>query len=208
MVENTNIFKENITVPTLLNASRIILAFIVVYMIITEMNVIGIVIVFSIAALTDWFDGAIARKYNLVSDFGRKADMLADRFLWIGTALAFVVVFGIRGQLAGIHGIQIFFIMIREIISAPSAIVAFFSGRGFPHVRYIAKITTFSQGVAIPALFLSVYYPSWIYLSLPLSAWIGIIGMISGFYYIKDVQEIEEGKNERAGRRKNKNRKS
>lgn len=194
MKKDRDTFADNITIPTMLNISRVILAFVVIYMIITNMNVIGIVIVFSIAALTDWFDGAIARKYNLVSDFGRKADMLADRFLWIGTAFAFVVVFGIRGQLEGIHGFQILLIMIREVISAPSAIVAFFSGRGFPHVRYIAKVTTFSQGFAIPALLLSVYYPSWIYFSLPVSIFLGVVGLISGFYYIKDVQDIQEKK--------------
>ncbi len=183
-----------ITVPTLLNISRIILTFVVVYMIITDSNVIWTVVIFSIAAITDWFDGRIARRYNLVNEFGRKADMAADRFLWIGTALAFVVVFGIRGRLEIIHGVQILLIMLREIISAPSAIVAFFSGRGFPHARYVAKITTFTQGFAIPSLLLSIYYPSWIYLSLPLSIFIGIVGTISGFYYIIDVQNIQERK--------------
>ena len=76
-VENEKI----ITVPTFLNISRIILTFVVIYMIITDTKIVNIVIVFSIAALTDWFDGFIARKYGLVNEFGAKADMLADRFL-------------------------------------------------------------------------------------------------------------------------------
>ena len=186
--------KIKITVPTLLNVSRVILTFVVVYMIINGSQVVHIVIVFSIAAITDYFDGKIARKYNLVSEFGRKADMLADRFLWIGTALAFVIVFGIRRQLEVIDGFQILLIMIREVIAAPSAIVAFFSGRGFPNVRYVAKVNTFAQGFAIPALLLSVYYPLWTYFSLPLSVFTGIIGTISGFYYINDVQQIQDKK--------------
>ena len=160
MIKGKRFEKKVLNFPTLLNISRIVLTFVVVYMIITNMPIINIVIVFSIAAITDWFDGRIARKYNIVNEFGKKADMVADRFLWIGTALAFIVIFGIRGQLQPIHGFQILLIMIREIISAPSAIVALFSGRGFPNSRYIAKITTFAQGFALPSVMLSVYYPS------------------------------------------------
>ena len=187
-VENEKI----ITVPTFLNISRIILTFVVIYMIITDTKIVNIVIVFSIAALTDWFDGFIARKYGLVNEFGAKADMLADRFLWIGTAVTFVAVFGIKGRLEIINGIQVLLIMSREIISAPSAVAAFFEGGLFPHTRYVAKITTFMQGFAIPSLILGVYYPNWIYLSLPLSIFTGISGTISGLYYIRDVNELQK----------------
>jgi len=192
-----------LTVPTLLNTVRILLTFVVVYMIVVGSHVALIVITFSIAALTDWFDGRIARKYNLANSFGAKADMTADRFLWIGTALAFFTVYGLREQLDNIHGIQILLIMIREIISAPSAIVALFLDKGFPKARYVAKTTTFLQGFAMPALIISVFYPEWTYLSLPLSISVGIVGIISGFYYIYDVQKIEDGglRNERSGRR-------
>ena len=91
--------KISLNIPTLLNISRIILTFVVIFMIIIDSRVSYIVVVFVIAALTDWFDGRIARRYNLVNDFGKKADMVADRFLWIGTAAAFIFIYGIRGQL-------------------------------------------------------------------------------------------------------------
>ena len=184
--------KISLNAPTLLNISRIILTFVVIYMIIVNSPVVAIVVVFAIAAITDWFDGRIARKYNLVNEFGKKADMVADRFLWVGTAATFIVIYGIRGQLEIIHGFQILLIMMREIISAPSAIVALFSGRGFPNARYVAKATTFLQGFVLPSIILSVHYPLWIYFSLPLSIIVGITGIVSGFYYISDVQNIEE----------------
>lgn len=43
-------------------------------------------LVFCIASLTDWLDGHIARKYGLITDFGKLMDPLADK-LMVCTAL-------------------------------------------------------------------------------------------------------------------------
>lgn len=47
-------------------------------------------ILFVIASLTDMFDGKIARKNNLVTDFGKFADPLADKILVLAAFLCFV----------------------------------------------------------------------------------------------------------------------
>lgn len=48
--------------------------------------------IFVIASLTDLLDGKIARKYNLVTDFGKFADPLADKILVVAAMLWFVEV--------------------------------------------------------------------------------------------------------------------
>ena len=47
-------------------------------------------IVFAVASATDWFDGHIARSRNMVTNFGKFADPLADKMLTM-TAFIFLV---------------------------------------------------------------------------------------------------------------------
>ena len=73
--------------PNKLTVLRLILVpiFVVVMMISSALwaSALGLVL-FIAASLTDMLDGKIARKYNLITDFGKFMDPLADKFMVIG----------------------------------------------------------------------------------------------------------------------------
>jgi CDP-diacylglycerol--glycerol-3-phosphate 3-phosphatidyltransferase len=175
-------------IPNFLTISRLILTFVLIHMIFVGRDIILIMIVFVVAALTDFFDGQLARRFNWTSEFGRKADMIADRFLWVGTALAFFISFSVKGILNWTHTLQLFLIMSRELISAPFVVVAFFSGNPVPQARYIAKVTTFLQGFALPLIILSIFYPAFAWAAWPISIACCVTGIMSGLYYLQDIK--------------------
>ncbi|MDR3259387.1 MAG: CDP-diacylglycerol--glycerol-3-phosphate 3-phosphatidyltransferase [Fusobacteriaceae bacterium] len=81
--------------PNKLTFIRIILTVPFIYFL-QESNTAGFVyriiafLIFVVASLTDFFDGYIARKYNMISDFGKIMDPLADKILVISALVIFV----------------------------------------------------------------------------------------------------------------------
>lgn len=83
--------------PNKLTAIRLILAIPFIYFLQNSVNAdhpnIYRLIAFGIfitASLTDWLDGYIARKYNLITDLGKIMDPLADKILVISALVIFV----------------------------------------------------------------------------------------------------------------------
>ena len=85
--------KKGMNLPNKLTVSRIILTpFCLVFIMLKELSWSAPVgaFFFLLIALTDMLDGKIARKYNLITDFGKFLDPLADKFLVVGSYLALI----------------------------------------------------------------------------------------------------------------------
>lgn len=77
--------------------------------------------IFEVASLTDLFDGKIARKYNLVTNFGKFMDPIADKLLVSSALISFV----------GLNRLQAWIVIIliaREFIISGFRLVASDSG--------------------------------------------------------------------------------
>jgi cardiolipin synthase len=100
--------------------------------------------VFIIAAITDWFDGFLARRWNQTSAFGAFLDPVADKLMVAGALLVLV-------QLGRVNAIIAFIIIGREIaISALREWMAQIGASKSVAVSSLGKIKTAAQMVAIP----------------------------------------------------------
>lgn len=152
--------------PNKLTMLRVILIipFVVVMMledIIPYARYIGCAI-FAIASLTDLLDGKIARKYNLVTNFGKFADPLADKLL----VAAALVIF------AYTHQLQAWFVIVilsREFIISGFRLVAVEQGVVIA-AGWFGKIKTVLQMVMIILLLLNIETLSLITLAISYAA--------------------------------------
>ena len=89
--ENTNSDLTVYNVPNAITAVRFVLAIAVMGLIHFQMFTAALV-VFVIAASTDWMDGYWARKYNQVTKVGRIFDPFVDKIIICGTFIALVAI--------------------------------------------------------------------------------------------------------------------
>lgn len=94
----------------------------------TELPITQLVaaIIFAVASITDWLDGKIARKHNLVTNFGKFADPLADKMLVMtafvvlveqGKAAAWIVAIIVCRELA-VTGLRLLLVEDGEVMAA------------------------------------------------------------------------------------------
>lgn len=136
------------TLPNQLTVLRIILTPIFLYLFLSKDPIlIQISIgVFLVAALTDWYDGWLARKFNYITDWGKFWDPLADKILTSTAFLGFVFV--------GLLQLwMVLLIVLRDLIITLLRIYA--ESRGYNFVTtYYAKWKTVFQMVFLYYLLL------------------------------------------------------
>ena len=71
--------KQILTIPNMLSLVRLLLIPVILWLYIGEQNNWAAIAVIALSGLTDVVDGRIARKYNMVSDFGKILDPIADK---------------------------------------------------------------------------------------------------------------------------------
>ena len=144
--------KSALNVPNTLSLIRVLLvpAFVATLLFMREVAIWGIVvpaIVYILTGLTDMLDGKIARKYNLVTDFGKFIDPLADKFMVISSMIAILVWQILNGEttLALVFVWVVLLILLRELgVTSLRLVVAGKSGIVVA-ASMLGKIKTVSQ---------------------------------------------------------------
>ena len=143
---------KKLNVPNTLSLIRALLVpvFVATLLFMREINYwccIVPTIVYILTGLTDMLDGKIARKYNLVTDFGKFIDPLADKFMVIGSAIAILVWMMLLGEttLALVFVWVVLVILLRELgVTSLRLVVAGKSGIVVA-ASMLGKIKTVSQ---------------------------------------------------------------
>lgn len=150
--------KQGMNLPNKLTVLRIILVpvFIVIMMLPQSVldwkwsALIGAAI-FTVASLTDMLDGKIARKYNLVTDFGKLMDPLADKFMVIGALTAIVYRVTYSTLLLTLFAIALLVVIFRELAVTSLRLVASSSSGVVVAANMLGKIKTVTQIVCVVA---------------------------------------------------------
>ena len=151
-------------------------------------------VVFVVAAMTDWCDGYLARRWNETSAFGAFLDPVADKLMVAGALLVLVEFFQLNAVIA-------FIIIGREItISALREWMAQIGASKSVAVSSLGKIKTAAQMVAIPLVlldrvlfgFLDTYIVGMVLLSVA-----AVLTVWSMLYYLRKAWPLikEKGGN-------------
>ena len=107
-------------------------------------------VLFIAASLTDMIDGKMARKYNLVTDFGKFLDPLADKMLTTAAYLGFMFVYGAKEGFGWQLTTIVFIVLFREFMVSSLRLVT--ANAGLVVAANIwGKLKTVSQMVGIIA---------------------------------------------------------
>ena len=192
-------------VPNTLSIVRVLLVpvFVVTLLFMRDISIWGCIvptIVYILTAFTDMLDGKIARKYNLVTDFGKFIDPLADKFMVIGSQITMLVWMLLRGEelLALVFVWVVLIILFRELgVTSLRLVVAGKSGKVVA-ASLLGKMKTVSQMVGTVIILVEPLIPFFSenhilsYVSMALMAF---TTLFSGLDYLKTyLPEIDTNK--------------
>lgn len=157
---------KSLNVPNTLSLIRVIMvpAFVATLIFMRDIPVWGIIvpiIIYILTALTDMLDGQIARRCNLVTDFGKFIDPLADKFMVLSSMIAILVWMILRNEvvMSIIFVWVVLIILLRELgVTSLRLVVAGKSGIVVA-ASWLGKIKTISQMVGTVIILIEPMIP-------------------------------------------------
>lgn len=186
---------KKMNIPNTLSLIRVALvpAFVATIIFMRNIEVWGLIVpavLYIITGLTDMLDGKIARKYNLVTDFGKFIDPLADKFMVIGSQIAILVRMLLDGEvvLASIFVWCVLIILFRELgVTSLRLVVAGKSGIVVA-ASMLGKLKTVSQMAGTVVIIIEPLIPFFCdnhILSYVFIALMAFTTLFSGYDYLK-----------------------
>ncbi len=149
--------------------------------------------VFGITALTDMLDGKIARKYGLVTNFGKFMDPLADKFMVFAALL--VVTVKSSGALQQVMIWASAIVFLRELGVTSIRLVCANSEVGVVAASWFGKCKTVTQIAAIIVLLLEPIFMFYVFDTKFIASYVLVFAMVvmtvgSGIDYLKTYWSV------------------
>lgn len=131
------IFKKDqiLTIPNLLSLVRLALIPLIMWLYCVKQDYIAAVVIVALSGLTDIADGIIARKWNMVSDFGKILDPIADKLTQAALILCLLERYDWMLWLLVLFAVK-------EIIMAVSGLVVLKKKDVVSSAQWFGKLTT------------------------------------------------------------------
>ena len=147
-------------------------------------------IIFAVASITDFLDGKIARKNNIVTTFGKLCDPVADKMLTTAALLAFM-------QLGLCNIWVVMIILTREFLVTSFRLVSSAQGVVIP-AGILGKIKTVCQMVFSIVIMLGLFVGEFVLFDFEVFSiisnillWItAVLTVVSGIKYIIDGKKV------------------
>ena len=166
--------KTKMNVPNILSMVRIACTPIVVALFLISIpNGIGYFCalgVYALACFTDFLDGHIARKYNLITDFGKFMDQIADKFITTTAMILVLLAYPITHSWLAI--LLVLIVVLRDILISGVRMVAANKNLVIP-ADIFGKIKSFFLDTASMVLMLYIGLANCV-----AAAWVGYIRIV------------------------------
>lgn len=186
-IENTDRYKNKIiTIPNILSFFRLCLVPVIVWLYCVEKDYLLTAIVFIVSGLTDIVDGFIARKFNMISDFGKAFDPVADKL----TQIAMMFCLSTRFEL-----MRVLFVLlvIKEVLAATMNLITLKKAGYVVAAVWHGKVNT--------VLLYSTIFLHIVWFSIPVTisnilvgACIAMMLLSSVLYTMADLKDIKKKK--------------
>ncbi len=141
-----------LNLPNLLTAARFVLA-LVLFVLVAAQAWLTCILVFAVAALTDYLDGYFARLQGLTSTLGRNMDPLVDKILICGAYIFLLPLGNVEGWL---HPWMVTVIVARELVI--TGLRSYMENRGAVFgADWLGKLKMVLQCAALFAIFLALH---------------------------------------------------
>lgn len=136
MSNSTNKYQKKIlTIPNILSFFRLCLIPVIMWLYIKKQDYLSTLIILLLSGATDIVDGIIARKYNMISDFGKIFDPIADKLTQMAMLLCLVSRFNYMT-------IPLIFLVIKEVFTGVTSLISFKSANEVKGAVWHGKLTT------------------------------------------------------------------